>query len=264
MKFKALLVVLLLMSLFIVHAFGEVTEAEAKARKKKELNELAERFKAETGFTGDIKLDYDYDRMGIISGKFSGISYPNLADTLAIRQSCDAIVGNILPYVGFEGLTLTKKSISFNSLHTICGARYEQMVHGFPFEWSGGVRISYNLDTDDVTIVDGIIRKDIPPFRVKYTFPQAVEIARQHYINVLGYPDSISFEDPKSNAPGYPFSISVKKVRNNGTKYVYDKGQYRLCHILGVPDPNKMANGRGVYIDAQNGEVLKIEDGRIE
>jgi hypothetical protein len=261
MKFKAFLVALLLMSLFIVHAFEEVTEAETKARKKKELDALAERFKAETGFTGDIIQDYDNYKMRVLRGKFSDISFPNLTDTLAIRRECDAIVEMIIPYIGCPSLTLTKTFIGYNN--TSMQTYYQQLVHGFGFEWSGGLSIDYTSDMDRVKIVDGIIRKDIPPARVKYTFPQAVEIARQHYINVLGYPDTLSFKNPNSNDLKYPGSLFLKTIYYNGTKYVYDKGQYVLCHIFGISVPYGIAGYRAAYIDAQTGEVFKIVDDSI-
>jgi hypothetical protein len=115
-----------------------------------------------------------------------------------------------------------------------------------------------------VTISNAIVYKSIPPVCVNYTFAEAIEIARQHYINVLEYPDTLSFEDPKRNDQAIFGTIIYKTIKYAGTKYVYDKGQYRLCHIFGISVPYGIAGYRAAYIDAQTGEIYKITDDSIE
>ncbi len=260
---KIILLSICVMLLFIPGlVFSESASIADHREKVSRLEALAEKFKAETGFTGQVERDNQRGCLYYIRGNFPNVSFADHADTLAIRQTFDAIIEKIIPYLGFEGLTLTKTRIGYNTTNT--STIYKQLVHGYSYEHTGEIIIGYSRDSDDLTISNGIISKHIPPVRVNYTFAQAIEITRQHYITVLGYPDTLSFEDTISNAKEDFGSIDLKKIRNNGTMYVYDNGEYRLCHILGVPDPYRAANGRGVYIDAQTGEVYKIVDGRIE
>ena len=268
MKQITFVLIVLLLAIQYAYADGNTAEETDYRKKVRQLDQLAERFKAETGFTGNVSKDYNECRMRTIIGKFRDISFPDLADTLAMRQSCDAVLAKIIPYVGFQGLTLTKECIGYNK--TSLGTYYTQLVHGYSFEWRRGIDIRYESDTGKVDIVVGISKINIPPVHVKYTFAQAVEIARQYYINTLEYPDTLSFEDSKNNAHGLPFPLPFDNirnndiVRNNGIKYVYDKGQYRLCHIFGISISYGIAQNRAAYIDAQTGEIHKIYDDGID
>lgn len=257
---KRMTIVIIILLLAISYGYSE-TQAD-HWEKVRQMDELAERFKAETGFIGRIDRDNQRECLGYFRGNFPDVNFPNQADTLAMRQSCDAIFAKIFPYFGLDGIILTKTSIRYNKSGIT--TRYEQLVHGYGFEHPGEIIIGYSRDSDDVTISNGIIKINIPPVNVNYTFAQAVEIARQHYIHALGYPDTLSFEDPKNNVPQPHGSIIFRTIKNNGTKFVYDKGQYRLCHIFGISILDGIPSFRAAYIDAQTGEVFKISDDHIE
>lgn len=250
-----LMLALLIVSAVYADARAKVNERLEKARK---LDSLAEKFKAETGFTGRVDRAYQRNCLSHFRGSFPGISFPDLADTLATRQAFDSIIGKIMPYIGFEGLNLTKAWIVHDKNHT--STIYQQLVHGYSFIAGGNIIVSYYRDSNDIAIDPSIEYKPIPPVQVNYTFEQAVETARQHYINVLGYPDTMSFVIAKGDSEEDGPSMRQSEVRNNGIKYVSDKGEYRLCHIIGISVSYGPARQRAAYIDAQTGELVQLSD----
>lgn len=262
MKRVIFIAILTLLAISSGFANGYPAEEAEHWEKVRQLEQLADRFKAETGFTGRVDKDNSRSCLSYIRGRFADISFSNLSDTLAIRQSLDAVIEKVLPYMGFEVLTLTKTRVGYNTSGV--NTTYQQMVHGYSFEHSGFIGIGYSRDSDDVTISNGIVYTSIPPIHANYSFAQAVEIARQYYISAFGYPDTLSFKNPKRDDPPVIGEIIYETIKYVGTKYVYDKGNYRLCHIFGISVPYGVAGYRVAYIDAHTGEVYKIYDDSIE
>ncbi len=259
MKRVSILFIIMLLAISYGYANGNQADHREKVR---QMDEMAERFKAETGFTGRVDRDNQRSCLSYFRGNFPDVSFPDQPDTLAMRQAFDAIVSKIMPHIGCEGLTLTKTRIGYNTSGV--STTYQQLVHGYSFEHSGFIGIGYSRDSDDVTISNAIVYKSIPPVCVNYTFAEAIEIARQYYVNTFGYPDSLSFNNPKRNDQAIFGTIINKTIKYAGTKYVYDKWKYRLCHIFGISVPYGIAGYRVAYIDAQTGEIYKIIDDSIE
>ena len=77
-------IVFLMLALLIVSAVYADARAKANERveKARKLDRLAEKFKAETGFTGRVDRAYQRNCLSHFRGSFPGISFPDLADTL--------------------------------------------------------------------------------------------------------------------------------------------------------------------------------------
>ena len=73
MKTKALVTMLLLLLCSTIFASEDPGDAAERARKTQELNQLAERFKAETGFEGEINPDGQLSHLAGFRGNFPDI-----------------------------------------------------------------------------------------------------------------------------------------------------------------------------------------------
>jgi len=155
MNTKALVTMLLLLLCAMIFASEDASDAAEHARKTQELNQLAERFKAETGFTGRINYGYERMRLGSFEGNFSDIPFTTEADTIAFRQACERIVDKILPYSPANRSQLSKSRITkqWGGYTT----DYYQQVGGYRVEGAGFIMITYEEGRKRFSIGDNTV-----------------------------------------------------------------------------------------------------------
>src|SRR5690554_4241157 len=154
MKTKVLITLLLLLICTMVFASEDASNAAEHARKTQELNQLAERFKAETGFEGYIGYNLQSMQFSTISGNFMDIEVTAPQDTLFMRSVFDQVVSKVMPYISAREGQL--KSGKVNSNMNGSGIIYWQKVNGYSIEGGGGtLRISYNLATQKLNVNNG-------------------------------------------------------------------------------------------------------------
>ncbi len=174
MKTKVLFIVLLSLIGTAIFAIEDTITPEQKWQKTLELNQLAERFKAETGFRG--KMNYNFERMklGSFEGNFTDIPFSTDADTTSFRQACNRIIDKILPY------SYAKRSQLSMSRITKSGRGYTtdyyQQVNGYRVEGLGFIMITYDAGRKHFSIGDNTV--DLPDIDVrnKITYGEAEEI----------------------------------------------------------------------------------------
>ena len=88
-------------------------QTEEYIQKQAILNERAARFKAETGFEGDITYNYQYMKFSHIIGNFRDIVITAPQDTVYMKQVFDRVLAKVKPYISaqegqlFKGKTLS-------------------------------------------------------------------------------------------------------------------------------------------------------------
>ncbi|MDD4308847.1 MAG: hypothetical protein PHO32_00545, partial [Candidatus Cloacimonetes bacterium] len=143
MKTRVFIFLLLMMIMVIsaIYASEDPTENEEYFRKKQELGILADRFKAETAFRGDIETYPDQMKLARFTGNFDDIDMTNVRDSVAFRQVCTNVINKLLPYIGAnsEQLVLGKINVDSDQIDT----RYYQKVNGYQIESGGYLNIYY-------------------------------------------------------------------------------------------------------------------------
>jgi hypothetical protein len=236
MKYKAFLVALLFMSLFVVHAFGEVTDAEYW-EKVRQLDQLAERFKAETGFTGNVS--YYFERMELQSyeGKFADIPFSADADTISFRLACNRILDKIIPYSFAKRSKLSMSRISSRTGYI--STDFYQLVNGYRVEGYGFIVITYDA---------GRYRFDIGD--------NTVELPDEPLGNIISQREAEMIALKDMNDEHY----ILAKVYN----LFYSKegsDLYYLAYLVIVDSNNSPLYESYVYwIDAINGRIKKSEE----
>jgi hypothetical protein len=157
-------------------------QTEEYIQKQAILNERATRFKAETGFEGDITYNYQYMTFSNIIGNFRDIVVTAPQDTVYMKQVFDRVLAKVKPYISAqEGQLFKGKTLS-----NIIGSRvsYEQIVNGYRIEGGFGyLKMSYNFTTCKLSIVDDTadISSDIIPINI--TLKQAVKLSQDEVYN---------------------------------------------------------------------------------
>jgi len=213
------------------------TEQAAKVR---QLEKVAERFKAETGFRGEINYDYTRMKLQSFEGKFTDISFSADADTSAFRQACNSILDKILPYSFAKRSQLSMNRINRQGNYT--STDYIQLVNGYRVDSSGFIVITYDAGRNRFDIGDN-----------------SFKLPSQNITPVLTYEDAVRIYDENVKD-----DESIKKIRKErpflGLRYsnIYNdwegdtRSEYRLCWVGGYT--------RCIYIDALTGQVYKIVD----
>jgi hypothetical protein len=151
------------MSPYVVNAFGEVADAE-HWEKVHQLDQLAERFKAETGFRGEISHNGALSHLGIFRGKFADIPFSADADTLTFRQACDRIIDRLLPYTLATRSQLTTSRISKGNGRI--ETEYYQTVNGYKVEGGGLLLIAYDVGRSRFSISNGTVELPDEPLGI--------------------------------------------------------------------------------------------------
>jgi hypothetical protein len=208
------------------------------AAKQAILSEKADRFKSETGFRGEIKLNEITKEIGKLEGKFADIPFSADKDTTSFRQACDRILDKILPYS-----RATRSQLSMNRIigpGEYRSTEYYQLVNGYQVDGLGFIAITYDAGKYRFHIGDG-----------------SVELPDEDVTPVLTYEDAVRIYDNNVQE-----DESIKKIRKSrpflGLCFanIYNdwegdtRREYRLCWVGGYT--------RCIYIDAQTGQVYKI------
>src|SRR5690554_6929080 len=155
MKTKAMITLLLLLICTMVFASEDAGDAAEHARKTRELNQLAERFKAETGFTGKISTDTNRMCLGYYEGKFADIQITAEADTASFRSAFEQILDKVLPYTFAKREQLVRSRIT--NIHGIIRTVYYQQVNGYRVEGIGRLSIDYEVGRNAFAIGNGTV-----------------------------------------------------------------------------------------------------------
>jgi len=242
MKTQALIMLLLLLICTAIFASENPNEAEEYERKTQELNERAARFKAETGFKGDITHNGALSHLGIYRGNFPDIPFAADADSSSFRNACNMILTKILPYTlaRRSQLSMSRITNNFGIIHT----DYIQMVSGYRVESGGLISISFDKGKSRFSISNGTVELPSNAISPIISYEEAVRIAKRYYIEKLGYTEDIEIK-PATN------SIAFVNLNNH----------YELCYVLGIPDPDPNSyKDFTIIIDATNGIIRDIWD----
>ncbi|MCB5280142.1 MAG: hypothetical protein LHW59_11565, partial [Candidatus Cloacimonetes bacterium] len=181
MKAKLLITILLILLGTAIFASEDPFDAEEYVRKTQELNQLAERFKAETGFSGEVNHSTRTMKLHNYRGKFSGIHFFAGADTIAFRQACETIIDKILPYSSANRMQLSMSRIT----KSVRGytTDYYQQVRGYRVEGAGFIMITFEEGRKRFSIGDNTV--ELPEVDVSAIISQeeAIRIANQEYFN---------------------------------------------------------------------------------
>ncbi len=128
------------MSFSLIRASEDPTETD-HWEKVRQLDQLAERFKAETGFRGSIEHSTTTMRLHVYQGNFPGISFTADGDTTAFRQACEGIISKVLPNsrASSNQLSVSRISKSGRGYTT----KYYQQVNGYRVEVAGYIKITF-------------------------------------------------------------------------------------------------------------------------
>jgi len=231
MKSKALITLLFLLVITAVFAIEDSCEAEEQWRKTQELNQLADRFRAETGFVGNI--DYDYKNMKIsqIRGNFTDLEITSPQDTLFMKSIFERIFTKVTPYISARPEQLFRGKISSDIV--ITSVIYRQIINGFKID--GGVwslRIYYNSATKELVVNDATANINSEVIPINVSVEQALQIVQKEILKR----DNVK--------PGYSSIAYSEGDKENA-------GKYYLCHILSFRDCV-------VYIDVSVPVIRKV------
>ena len=231
MKIKTILVILLLMSFSLILASEDSADAE-HWEKVRQLDQLAERFKAETGFTGNVNYYYEGMKLQSYEGKFADIPFYADADTTSFRQACDRVLDKILPYSCASRNQLSMSRISKSSGYI--STDYYQQVNGYRVEGSGFIVITYDVGRSRFDIGDNSV--ELPEVDIK---------------------SMITNSDAESIALSDKNDSRYKKAKVKSIFYTnLGSDKYYLAYFICVSDDsNPIFGDYSYYIDVSNGKV---------
>jgi hypothetical protein len=168
------------MSFSFIFASEDPTETE-HWEKVRQLDQLAERFKAETGFTGNVNYYSDRMKLHSYEGKFADIPYSANADadTTSFRQACTRVLDKILPYSYANHNQLSMSRISKRSGYI--STDYYQQVNGYRVEGSGFFMITYDIGRHRFDIGDNTVELPDEPLGKLISESEAYQIAFDKY-----------------------------------------------------------------------------------
>jgi len=154
---KRVSILFIIMLLAISHGYADANQAD-HWDKVRQLDELAERFKAETGFTGEVMHSTTTMRLYVYRGNFPDISFTADGDTIAFRQACEGIISKVLPnsQANSNQLSMSRISKSVRGYTT----DYIQQVGGYRVEGLGFIVITYEEGRKRFSIGDNTV--DLP------------------------------------------------------------------------------------------------------
>jgi Zn-dependent metalloprotease len=223
-------VISLILALFLIsigYAY-ETPENSDYWKKVHQLDQLEERFKAETGFTGNINYYYERMKLGSYEGKFADIPFSADADTSTFRQACERILDKILPYSYAKYSQLSMSRITRRTGYI--STDYYQQVNGYRVEGLGFIVITYDAGRYRFSIGDNAVELPEENDGAIISEEEAISIANEHFL---------SNKEPL-NRPS-----RIKLAYTNG-KYTQSK-EYYLCYIIYM--------GSVVCVDANTGEI---------
>ncbi len=216
-------IVLMILVLCVVSTLMAVPYEQTEEYRQKQaiLNERAARFKADTGFKGNLEYDYNDMRFKRYSGRFAAIEFPALQDSILYMQAFAEVLDRILPYVIANRQQLVRKHLSMNNWAN--RVEYRQYVNGYSIESGGRLLLKYTHSLKRVDILDDTV--DIPPTPVGSIISEdeAYSIAWEHYSNSQNY-------DSKAPKVKRKISILYRNRIQNGKQQ-----PFRLCWKVAFP-----------------------------
>jgi len=155
MKQITFIFIILLLAISHGYADGNPAEAAEHWEKVRQMDQLAERFKAETGFTGSIQHNLERMRLSYFEGKFAGIQITATADTASFRAVFEQILDKALPYTYAKREQLSRSRITNNL--GIIQTDYYQQVNGYRVEGAGRLTINYETGRNAFAIGNGTV-----------------------------------------------------------------------------------------------------------
>jgi len=168
MKRITFIFIILLLAISHGYADGNPAEAAEHWEKVRQLDQLAERFKAETGFRGEVMHSTTTMRLHVYRGNFPGVSFTADGDTIAFRQACEGIISKVLPnsQANSNQLSMSRISKSGRGYTT----DYYQQVNGYRVEGAGYIMITFedgrkyfSISDNTVDLPDGDVSANITP-----------------------------------------------------------------------------------------------------
>jgi hypothetical protein len=226
MRRITLAIIILLLAISYGYADGLPAEEAERQTKERQLDLVAERFKAETGFRGEIKFDTKRMCLGVYKGKFADIQITANADTTSFRAVFEQILDKVLPYTFAKREQLSKRRITNNL--GIIQTDYIQQINGYRVEGLGSLIISYEIGRNSFSIGNATVElpENVP---INLSLEQAIQIAQDH--ELIG----------DGEKPYKPRIAYVKGDDKNGNLYY-------LCYIL-------VLDNYVVYVDVSNSVI---------
>ncbi|MFB3845380.1 MAG: hypothetical protein ACE14O_06510 [Candidatus Cloacimonadaceae bacterium] len=212
--------IILLLVISYGYADGLPSEEAERQAKERQMEQVAVRFKAETGFRGEINYDFERMKLGSYEGKFVDIPFAADADTTAFRQVSNRILDKILPYSLAKRNQLSMIMIKRQGNYT--STDYFQMVNGHRVEGSGFIVITYDAGRNRFDIGDNTAELPDEPLGEIITEAEAYQLAFDQYKKSELY-------DQKYPARGKT-SILYKSREEDGVSQ-----PYRLCWKISFP-----------------------------
>jgi len=178
-KLRLVILGVLLAMCMILYAGEDPSETIGYDQKKQELDQLAQRFKADTGFKGEIETYPEQMRLARFTGNFTDIDMTNVRDSVAFRQVCNSIINKLLPYIGAKGEQLVPSRINVDTDQI--STRFYQMVNGYKVESGGYLNVYYLFEQKRFGILN--VTEDIPqqPVGKIISEEEAFKIARTEF-----------------------------------------------------------------------------------
>jgi hypothetical protein len=224
--------IILLLTISYIYADGLPAEESERQAKEHQLGQVTDRFKAETGFKGEINYSTERMCLSFFEGKFDDIQITANADTASFRAVFEQILDKVLPYTFAkrEQLSRSKITNSLGQVRTI----YIQQVNGHRVEGAGRLSIGYESGRNSFTIGNAIM--ELPNVQVSISLEQAIRIAQDN--ELIG----------DNEKPHKPRIAYVRGDDKNGNAYY-------LCYILVFKD-------YVVNIDVSNSVIRNIRKQR--
>ncbi|MDY0127465.1 MAG: T9SS type A sorting domain-containing protein [Candidatus Cloacimonadaceae bacterium] len=177
---KSYMFCVFLILLMVVPLMGiPYEQTEEYTQKQAILNERAVRFKAETGFEGDITFNHQDMKFSQLYGIFNDIRLTAPQDTISAEGAFDKVLLKITPFISArEGQLIP--SIIERSQYMV-SKKWEQKINGYSVHPGGIISISYNIDTQEFIINDSTV--DIPntPIPINISKEDAKQIMINEY-----------------------------------------------------------------------------------
>ena len=243
MKQVTLIFIVLLMAIAFVYADGGSSAEQAEHWEKvRQLDQLAEGFKAETGFTGRILTSTERMLLYYYEGRFADIQITAEADTASFRAAFERILDKVLPYTFAKHEQLSRSRIT-NNLGRI-KTEYYQQINGYRVEGAGRLSIVYETGRNGFAIGNGTV--ELPEeVTINISLAQAIENAKEVYNSDYKFDKSVKFSDPKTEL------LYTRNPKNPAdTSYSLN---YKISYW-----------GLAIYIDPSNGNLSYTRSFLIE
>ena len=170
------IVIILLLSLLVFSLTAQQGDlsAEEYQRRNVELQRLANRFKQETGFEGNIQFNHQMMKLSHFMGNFENVTFPPASDLIAVTVAVNQVFELILPFLPASREQLTIESITGDERGV--RAQIRQTVNGYEIEGAGILRIFYEYEKNRVTIMNALVSIDPTPVTPRITEEEAIRM----------------------------------------------------------------------------------------